>query len=214
VRLLFTGGERWGRYYQVSRLDSPILNLLNVRYLLSPSPLPPNSKFVHAADLPGRKLYENRAALPRFFLAANVLPAGSLNEAIERMRSPDFERGNVAVVEQAAEMHSAADPHDTVRVIEYRPNEFVLQAESAGPRYLVTSEANYPGWQAWVDAREQPILMTNGAFRGLPLPAGKHLVVFRFRPPILIWSAFASGLACVILAALLHRPPRVLRSHA
>ena len=89
VRLLFTGGERWGRYYQVTRLESPLLDLLNVRYLLSLSPLSPNSKFVHVADLPGRKLYENRAALPRFFLIANVLPASSLNEAIERMRSAD-----------------------------------------------------------------------------------------------------------------------------
>jgi len=214
VRLLFTEGERWGRYYQVSRLESPILDLLNVSYLLSLSPLPPNSKFAHVADLPGRKLYENRAALPRFFLVQNVLPANSLNEAIGRMRSPDFNPGKVAVVEQGAAMHSPEDTHDVVQVIEYRPNELVLNVESTSPRYLVTSEVSYPGWQAWVDAREQSIFMTNGAFRGLPLPAGKHLVVFRFRPPILIWSAFASGLACVILAVLLHPRQRVLKSRA
>jgi len=214
VRLLFTKGERWGRYYQVSQLESPILDLLNVRYLLSQSPLPPNSKFVHVADLPGRKLYENRTALPRFFLAPNVQPAANLNEAIERMRSPDFDARSTAVVENGAEMHAAADAHEVVQVIEYRPNEFVLQVETSEPRYLVTSEVNYPGWQAWVDAREQPIFMTNGAFRGLPLSSGKHLVAFRFRPRILLWSALVSGVACVILAALLHRQPLVQRSHA
>jgi Bacterial membrane protein YfhO len=209
VRLLFTEGERWGRYYQVSRLESPILDLLNVRYLLSQSPLPPNGKFVHVADLPGRKLYENRTALPRFFLVPNVQPAASLNEAIERMRSPDFEPAKVAVVEKGAEMHSTADASEMVRVIEYQPNEFVLQVETSEPRYLVTSEVNYSGWTAWVDAREQSIFMTNGAFRGFPLLSGKHVVAFRFRPPILVWSALVSVFACVILAVLLHRPPRV-----
>jgi Bacterial membrane protein YfhO len=213
VRLLFTEGERWGRYYQVSQLDSPILDLLNVRYLLSQTPLPPNSKFVHVADLPGRKLYENRTALPRFFLVPHVQPVDSLSKAIERMRSPDFDPRNVAVVEGGAVMHSTADAHEVVQVIEYRPNEFVLQVDTSEPRYLVTSEVNYPGWQAWVDAREQPIFMTNGAFRGLPLSAGKHLVAFQFRPPILLWSALASGLASVILAALLHRQPWVQSSH-
>jgi hypothetical protein len=214
VRLLFTKGERWGRYYQVSELESPILDLLNVRYLLSLSPLPPNNKFVHVADLPGRKLYENRTALPRFFLVPNVQPAANLNEAIERMRSPDFDPKSTAVVENSDEMHSTADAHEALQVIEYRPNEFVLQVQTSEPRYLVTSEVNYPGWQAWVDAREQPILMTNGAFRGLPLSPGKHLVAFRFRPRILLWSALASGLACVILAVLLHRQPPAQQSHA
>jgi hypothetical protein len=209
VRLLFTKGERWGRYYQVSQLESPILDLLNVRYLLSLSPLPSNDKFVHVADLPGRKLYENHAALPRFFLVPNVQPAASLNEAIARMRSPDFDPRSVAIVEKGAEMHSTADAHEVVQVVEYRPSEFVLKVETSEPGYLVTSEVNYPGWQAWVDAGEQPIFMTNGAFRGLPLSAGKHLVTFRFRPPILLWSALASGLACIILAAPLRRQPRV-----
>jgi len=214
VRLLFTKGERWGRYYQVSQLESPILDLLNVRYLLSLSPLPPNNKYVHVADLPGRKLYENRSALPRFFLVPNVQPAASLNEAIERMRSPDFDPRSTAVVEKSAEMHSTANAQEVLQVVEYQPNELVLQVEASEPRYLVTSEVNYPGWQAWVDAREQPIFTTNGAFRGLPLSAGKHLVAFRFRPPILLWSALASGLACLILAALLHRQPRAQPPHS
>jgi hypothetical protein len=213
VRLLFTGGERWGRYYQVSRLDSPILDLLNVRYLLSQTPLPPNSKFVYVADLPGRKLYENRTALPRFFLVPNVQPVDSLSKAIERMRPADFDPSNVAVVENGAGMHSAGNTPEAVQVIEYRPNEVVLKVETSEPRYLVTSEVNYPGWQAWVDTREQPIFMTNGAFRGLPLSSGKHLVVFRFRPSILMWSALVSGFACVILAVLLRRQPPVRQSH-
>jgi len=35
ARLVFCQGERWGSYYQVTRPDSPVLDLLNVRYLLS-----------------------------------------------------------------------------------------------------------------------------------------------------------------------------------
>jgi len=44
--------------------------------------------------------------------------------------------------------------------------------------------------------------MTDVAFRGLPVPAGNHEVVFRFWPTILLWSASVSALACLALAWL------------
>ena len=64
---------------------------------------------------------------------------------------------------------------------------------------LVTSEAWYPGWRAWIDGREHPLMLTNAAFRGLPVPAGRHTVTMRFEPAIL-WQSGALALAA--LAAL------------
>ena len=68
VRRLFCGGERWGRYYEVAKLGSPIINLLNTGYIVSHRPLPPAAPYRLKATLPGHLLYENEAALPRFFL--------------------------------------------------------------------------------------------------------------------------------------------------
>ncbi len=203
VRLLFCKGERWGRFYQVSQPDSPILDLLNVRLLLSTTPVPGNSKFVKAADLPGRAIYESHTALPRFFLVSNVERAEDMADAVRQLKSAAFDPRNMAVVEQGTAIHYPDAAAGVVRVIEYQSSELKLRVESAQPQYLVTSEVNYPGWSASIDGQEVPISMTNIAFRGLPVPAGNHEIVFRFFPTILLWSAGISAVACLVLGWLL-----------
>jgi hypothetical protein len=203
VRLLFCNGERWGRFYQVTRPDSPILDLLNVRLLISTTPVPENPKFVKAAELPGHLIYESRSELPRFFLVPNVARAEGMADAVGQLGSRAFDPAKTAVVERGTAEHFPSGADGVVRVVEYSPSLVRLEVESAQPRYLVTSEVNYPGWRAWIDGREVPISMTNVAFRGLAVPEGKHEVVFRFWPRILLWSAAVSALACLALAWLL-----------
>ncbi|HLK19812.1 MAG TPA: YfhO family protein [Bryobacteraceae bacterium] len=203
VRLLFCKGERWGRFYMVSRPDSPILDLLNVRLLLSMTPVPENPKFVKAADLPGRSVYENRSPLPRFFLVSNVARAEDMADAVRQLGSATFDPRKTAVVEQGIAAEYPESANAAVRIVKYANAEIQLHVESPVPRYLVTSEVNYPGWRAFLDGQEKPIPMTNLAFRGLAVPAGTHEIVFRFRPAILLWSAAVSALACIVLARLL-----------
>jgi hypothetical protein len=212
VRLLFCTGERWGRFYQVTRPDSPILDLLNVRLLISTTPMPENPKFVKAAELPGHTIYESQSPLPRFFLVPNVAGAEDMADAVRQLGSRGFDPAKVAVVERGAAVHFPEGADGTVRVVEYAASQVRLQTESAQARFLVTSEANYPGWRAWIDGREAPILMTNAAFRGLAVPEGKHEIAFRFRPMMLMWSAGLSALACIVLARLLWHNKKAQRS--
>jgi uncharacterized membrane protein YfhO len=81
----------------------------------------------------------------------------------------------------------------------------VLEAEAPAPAFLVTSENHYPGWRAFLDGEEQPLLYTNVAFRGLPVPSGRHTIEMRFDPPILKYSAAVSGLAWLLLAGFWSR---------
>jgi len=71
----------------------------------------------------------------------------------------------------------------------------MLESHSPAPAFLVTSEAYYPGWRAFVDGRPERLALTNVAFRGLPVPAGRHRVEMRFEPGILRYSAVVSGFA-------------------
>jgi len=77
ARLAFVKGERWGRYYEIAALDSPAVDLQNIRWVLSRVPLDAGiverAHFRKRADLPGFVVYENLEVLPRFFLSA---PAG------------------------------------------------------------------------------------------------------------------------------------------
>jgi hypothetical protein len=207
VRRLFTGGERWGRYYEVENLNSPVLDLLNVRYMIARNPLPANEKYGLLATLPAHYLYENQRALPRFFLVEKTIGAASMDEALARMRSPNYDPARVAVVEGASEREYPAGGDSAVQVVTYEPNRVVLESDSHEDRFLVTSEADYPGWRASIDGAEAPIIRTNVAFRGLNVPAGRHRIEFAFFPRILWWSAAVSAMALLLTLTLLRSRP-------
>jgi Bacterial membrane protein YfhO len=195
IRLSFAKGERWGSYYEVEDLKSPLLGMINDRLLISRRAVSVDgSPFVPAADLPGYFLYENPKAQPRFWLVSRLLSAYSEEDAAAKIRSSDFEPGKVAVAEDLTgqTFESPDGPSGSVRVTQYGMNQVRLQVDTPGPQYLATSEVNYPGWKAYVDGRETPIYYTNVAFRGLLIPAGSHIVEMRFIPASLWWPGAIS----------------------
>jgi uncharacterized membrane protein YfhO len=87
-----------------------------------------------------------------------------------------------------------------VRVVRYGSRDVVLEIDTSGPAFLATSGAYYPGWRAQIDGRDQSLYLTNVAFRGLPVPAGHHLLTMRFDPPILWRPALVSLMGLGLLA--------------
>ena len=214
VRLsLVTNGARWGRYYQVSVPDSPVLSLLNVRYLLSHGPVS-SANLVKAGEVPGSLVYENPHALPRFFLVDKVERVANMEEGLRILRSSRFRPGELATVEgqplleqrgtdipacavSPDEIRSGMNACASVTVLRYAPRQIDLETDTPRAAYLVTSEAYYPGWRAYVDNREQPLFLTDVAFRGLPVPAGRHRIHMRFDPPVLRRGAAITGVAWI-----------------
>ena len=203
ARLAFAKGERWGAYYQIEDLRSPVIGLMNTQFVITGRRLA-DSPFREAASIPGGYVYENPAVLPRFFLVSRLRPARSLEEAAALLKSADFDPRHEAIVEGAPEPSPpTGEPEGTVSVSEFGLQQVRLSVESQRPAYLVTSETHYPGWRAYVDGRPQPIYYTNVAFRGFPVPAGKHRILMRFEAPLFWWAAAASALGWIVWAALL-----------
>ena len=201
VRLSFCEGVLWGRYYEIADPDSPVLKLMNVRYVIASHVLGKPGELHKVLELPGTHVYENPGVLPRFFLVSRVRRAANMDEALAMLRSRGFDARAEAIVEaaEAPVSLSGTEPAGSVRVLEYGARQFALETDAAAPAFLVTSETAYPGWRAWLDGQERAPLMTNVAFRGLPVPAGKHVVKMRFDPEILWRSAWLTLAACVAL---------------
>jgi hypothetical protein len=209
ARLAFSKGERWGAYYQIDDLRSPVIGLMNTQFAISRVRLDAQrlagSPFRELMAIPGSYVYENQATLPRFFLVSRLRPARNLEEAAALLKSPAFDPRHEAIVEGAppGAVPPAGEPVGKVSVLGYGLQQVRLSVESERAAYLVTSETHYPGWRAYVDGQPQSIYYTNAAFRGFPVPAGKHQVVMRFEAPLFWSAAAASGLGWIVWGALL-----------
>ena len=90
------------------------------------------------------------------------------------------------------------------------PDRVVVEAEASGAAHLVLVDAYDPGWRATVDGRPSPVLRANVAFRGVALPAGRHVVEFLYRPRSVMWGLWISGAALLAGAALAAWPRKVV----
>ena len=105
LRLFLHDGYRWGWNYPLEKLDSPVVDLLNMRYIITRgqdiSRMAAYPRYRHIASLPGNELFENRNVFPRFFLVHQVRTVGSLKEARDVMSHRPFDLRKTAIVEQA-----------------------------------------------------------------------------------------------------------------
>lgn len=195
LRRLFATGRPWDRQLSVNRIDSPLLSMMNVGWLIGGSPLPPDdvrrAGLEPAGELRGLWMYRNPRALPRFFLAAGVRRSSGEEETFRMLAEPGFDPARQAIVEGLPENLDRVAAGD-VRVKLYSANRIRLSATTAGPAFLGTSEPMYAGWEARVNGKPQAFRITNGAFRGLALPAGTSEIVMEYHPPYLALSLILS----------------------
>lgn len=210
--------NRIAPFTQFSSLDSPLLDLLNVKYIITTVEIPlPKYRLVYAE--PALRVYENLDAMPRAFTlpqtATLVVPdAAAVGEAIQTY-DPRF----YVILETAAEAWSGSAPlpgawprpfeagaSQAQPIISYGLNQVVIDATVAEDAWLILGDAFFPGWKAFVRPqgageeaeREQPIARVAGNFRGVRLAPGAWTVRFRYTPNSVKYGVFISFLAGMV----------------
>ncbi len=80
-------------------------------------------------------------------------------------------------------LKDSADENVHILINNRTPNTVnVTLKDLPGARVLVFMDSWYPGWRAWLDGNEVPILKANDAFKAIIVPAGTHAIRFAFRP--------------------------------
>jgi hypothetical protein len=67
------------------------------------------------------------------------------------------------------------------------------QVSASRPSWVMLKESYYPRWTASVDGKPVKTQMLAPSFVGVPVPAGTHLVVFKYRPRSSYPALFALG---------------------
>jgi hypothetical protein len=159
-------------------LPPPVLNLLNVRYLIVRGPPPPD---IHPRFVaPDYCAFENEHALPRAFVPRRVEQAPSPKRLLTLLGAADFDPRLVAYVEGAVSLPGSC--RGTATVFDRSPTHVTVNADMETAGLLVLSDLWYEGWNAYRDGESVPILRTDHALRGVVLPAGLSTVEFRYKP--------------------------------
>src|SRR4029453_7291072 len=90
-------------------------------------------------------------------------------------------------------------------IVRDEPQVVEVQATLAAPGLVVLADSYARGWRATVDGVPARIFATNHLFRGVPAPAGAHLVRFEYRPRSLQIGALLTLARALGLAPLARR---------
>ena len=147
------------------------INMLNTRYIiydLNEQPIGNPQALGNAWFVSNYKMVENAdaeiAALKNFSAA---------NEAIIDKRFIENVNGKVF----------KNDENGFIKLLEYQPNYLKYNSRAATEQLTVFSEIYYnKGWNAYIDGVKTPHFRVNYVLRAMVLPAGEHVVEFKFEP--------------------------------
>ena len=190
-----------------------LLDFLNIKYVISPYPLPePSLQLRHQVSyfMGGQpiplNIYENLQVLPRAYLVGGYRKFDSPREALIYLTSEAFDPRKEVLLYRDPDIVPEPDSLATSEMVEYGLQKIVVRVKAEKPQLLFLSDTHYPpGWHAFLDGKEVPVLQANHAFRAVAVPAGEHTIEFRYNSRSFwngLWVSLASLLlivGCIVL---------------
>lgn len=202
-------------------LDSPLLDLLNARYAVVPATIPPDRPDLRRLVERWPRVYadgavqvlENEEALPRAWIVHETRRVAP-TETLPLLAAGAVDPRRVALLSgPMPEVRPAVDPTaDRTTWIASEADRLRVSVRTDAPGLLVLSETADPDWRAEVDGGAVPILTVDHLLRGVPIPAGEHIVELRYESRTLtIGTALSlAAYACVVTSWIVaaRRPRR------
>lgn len=168
--------------------NTPTLDMLNMRYVIYNPQQPPlynpyadgNAWFVDSLEIV-KNADAEIAALNRI----NPLVTAVVDERFAgELRGYTFRKDTNAVIEMTS----------------YEPIKVVYRSKADTEQLAVFSEIYYPhGWQAFIDGKPVPHFRTDWILRGLKVPAGEHIIEFKFVPKAYLTAANIAAVSSLIV---------------
>lgn len=201
-------------YLLPSGTASPMLDLLDVQYIIVDRRLPEDRADLVA--LRARRsevyrddrvvIYERTEDLPHAWIVYDVRRVGR-SEALEPLATGQFDPYRTALVEGPVNLAGGDRPANaaSARVTTYEADSMTVEIATDSAGLLVVSEVYAEGWNAYIAGQQLHVLPTDHALRGVAVPAGEHVVEFRYEPDTLRFGmaiSAATGTLMVVTFAV------------
>ncbi|MCB0805768.1 MAG: YfhO family protein [Bacteroidales bacterium] len=193
-------GAKLRRYQELydhqikGKFNRDVLNMLNTKYIIQPGE--DNKPMV----------VPNPAALGNAWFVNDIEWVENADQELAAL--DDFDPEKTAVIDNRFEdklegFQPQSDSMAQIKLITYEPNHLQYQSNTKKDQFAVFSEIYYPkGWNAYVDGEKVPHVRVNFVLRGMVIPAGKHLVEFKFEPKVFSVGekvSFATSLLLILV---------------
>jgi hypothetical protein len=186
---------------------SPIMNMLNVRYLIGRGSYEGALGDVLIAQ-DDYWVWENPSALPRAYVPQNVYSLPNQAAVLRVLAQPNFNPAREAFITEPM-LRPLKNCVGQVRIVSQTPTSMTLAVDMQTPGAVVLADLWFEGWQAQIDGEPVPVQRTNYAIRSVFAPAGKSTLVFRYDPAsfrIGLWLGGAGLLAWLAWCAAAAMP--------
>ena len=181
-------GAKLRRYQDVidkylSRFNMEVLNMLNTRYFIVTDPDTGQQSVQMNPEANGPAWFVDRIFFVNF--AQEELDAiGTIDLKREAVVDRRFTGIDKMYPEALTGMPFTADSAATISMTDYRSNYLRYETSSTEEQPAVFSEIYYDkGWKAFIDGVEVPYFRADYILRGMVVPAGDHVVEWKFRAP-------------------------------
>ena len=192
-------GAKLARYQDLidrylSQLDEGVLDMLNTRYLILPGE--------DGQPVAQLRTTANGAA----WFVDRLVTAEDSRQEIDLLGKTDLKTTAVIAARDLplAQLPAAAAadtlPGRSIALVEYHANRLRYEYSTPAEAVAVFSEIYYDkGWTATIDGEETPAFRADYVLRAMRLPAGTHVVEWRFRAPGWRAAEAVTGICSVVI---------------
>lgn len=172
--------------------SSQTLNMLNTKYFIfNPQAQP----------------LENTSANGNAWFVNNYRIVENADEEIATLGRIDTKF--LAIIDKRFEDHVdgknfVSDSLANIKLVEYKPNYLKYSTQASSEQLAVFAEIYYPeGWKVTIDGEPADHFRANYILRAMTVPAGEHVVEFKFEPKSYYMGEKISLISSLLLIALL-----------
>lgn len=203
------GVQYYNEYLENMPLGSPMVDLLNIKYLIFPKGAQFGDQQVSVGQTVGPYkvvldadaiVLENLKVLPRAYPVHQAYVIPEAQERLGALNDPQFNPREAVILEDYPQVQLAPtnlpSAQSQAELTHYLNRTIQVKATMATDGFLVLSEKYYAGWKAYVDGHQTPIYRANHTLQAIIVPQGEHQITFAFQPP-----HFLKGFALTIITS-------------
>ena len=188
-------GAKLKRYQElienhISKGNMAVLNMLNTKYFINPK----------------GQAQQNPGAMGNAWFVNEINIVANADDEITALDGFNPAKSAIVDTRFSQQMIDGLDNTGaSISLTEYKPNYLKYNSTTLKEGIAIFSEIYYDkGWNAYVNGELKPYFRANYVLRGMKIPAGNHVVEFKFEPAVYHVSeliALASSITLLLLLA-------------